>query len=423
MNTTQEITCPECNATISIDDVLTQQIEERIKKELRAETQKKEKAVADAEQALETQRVSFEKEKKQAAAEMEKQVQERIEAERQVLRAEARKEAEKHTETEKKLLEEQLREKDERINAAEQKELEVRREKVKLEEDRRSFEIDMQRKLDDERRMIMNDAAKKAGEDSQYEIAQLKKQIADATKANGELKRKLEQGSQQTQGEVLELALEEVLKEAFPFDEIDPVPKGVSGADVTQTVRDRNGSECGTIIWESKKTKAWSEGWIQKLKDDQRKVRADIAVIVSTTMPNGVSGFELRDGVWVCEVSLATALASALRSSMEALTTERRMSVGKNEKVELLYGYLTGTEFKQRVEAIVEGFVGMRGGLQKERLAYEKIWSEREKQIQKVIVNTAGMYGDLSGLVALQKIPTLELGPAGGDDNSENNEK
>ena len=199
------------------------------------------------------------------------------------------------------------------------------------------------------------------------------------------------------------------MKVEFPHDEIVPVPKGVSGADVVQKVKDHSGRVCGQIAWESKKTKAWSDGWIQKLKDDQRVIKADLAVIASATLPEDVKGFVFRDGVWICDIKLIVALAAALRINLLNVSRERAMSVGKNEKMEVLYSYLTGVEFKQRVEAIVEAFTNMDMGLRKERLAYEKIWSEREKQIKKVITNTVGMYGDLSGYVALPQIKTLEL--------------
>ncbi len=208
------------------------------------------------------------------------------------------------------------------------------------------------------------------------------------------------------------------MKVEFPYDEIVPVPKGVRGADVVQKVKDNSGRMCGQIIWESKKTKAWSNGWIQKLKDDQRMIKADLAVIVSVALPEDVKGFVLRNGVWICDIKLVVALAVALRINLLNVSRERAMSVGKNEKMEILYSYLTGVEFKQRVEAIVEAFSSMDQGLRKERMAYEKIWSEREKQIKKVITNTVGMYGDLSGLVALPQIKTLEL-PEGKDNDKE----
>jgi len=318
-------------------------------------------------------------------------------------------EAEKEREVEKKLLEEQLAGKERRLREANENELQVRKEKNELEEEKKNFELEKQRQLDEERKKISEEASKKATEEQQYIIAQLKKQLADATIAKDDLARKLEQGSQQIQGEVLELELEELLRVEFPHDEILPVPKGVKGADVIQKVLDRSGHVCGKIVWESKKTKGWNEGWIQKLKDNQREIKADLAVIVSAVLPEGVKGFVFRDGVWICDIKLIVALAGALHINLVDVARERAMSVGKDEKVEILYSYLTGVEFKQRVEAIIEAFSNMDEGLRKEKIAYEKIWSEREKQIQKVIKNTVGMYGDLSGLVTLPKIKTLEL--------------
>ena len=400
MSTTgQKIKCPKCGELISIDDVLTHQIEDKIKSELGQEKTK-----------LEEQILKFEESQKNAQIEVNKKVAEKLGQEKILLWKQAQIEAGKEKEAEKQMLEEKLKDKDKKLQEANLKELELRKDKNKLEEEKQNFELDKQRQLDEERKKIYEEAGLKATEEQQYVIAQLKKQLTDATKAKDELARKLEQGSQQTQGEVLELELEDILKSEFPYDEILPVPKGVSGADIIQKVIDRKGSSCGQIVWESKKTKTWSEGWIQKLKDDQRGIKADLAVIVSVVLPDYVKGFMFREGVWICDVKLAVALAHALRSNLESLAHEKSMSVGKNEKMEVLYSYLTGVEFKQRVEAIVEAFSNMDEGLKKERLAYEKIWAEREKQIRKVITNTVGMYGDLSGLVSLPQIKTLELG-------------
>ena len=370
----QIIKCPKCGELISVDDVLTHQVEEKIKKEFEARQKVKDQELASR------------------------------------LFKEAKAEAEKEQSSKTTLLEEQLKSKDEKLAQATKNEVELRKEKLKLEEEKRTFELEKMRQLEEAKKTIVEEAAKNAAEKQQYVIAQLKKQLTDATKAKDELARKLEQGSQQTQGEVLELELEEVLRNEFPQDEIVPVPKGVTGADIVQKVIDRSGRECGQIVWESKKTKAWSEGWIQKLKDDQRAIKADLAVIVSVALPEDVKGFVFRNGVWICDIKLVTALATAIRMNLEALTREKAMSVGKNEKMEVLYAYLTGIEFKQRVEAIVEAFSSMDEGLKKERLAYEKIWSEREQQLKKVIKNTVGMYGDMSGLVALPQIKRLELG-------------
>lgn len=493
----QKIKCPKCGESISIDDVLTHQIEGRIKKELSIENSLKEAEIEKQKIEIEVEKAELEESKKSAQSEISKKVAEKLATEKIALWKDAQEAAGKQTaaeiklleeqmkdkdkkleqanaeslqarsdrqkleeekksfelekvkqiederskieeeaftravkqnerdslrlqkqleeskkekEAEKKILEEQLAEKDNKLKEANQKELELRKEKNRLEEDKQNFELEKQRQLDEERKQISEEASKKATEDQKYIIAQLEKRLTDATKAKDELARKLEQGSQQTQGEVLELELEDILRAEFPFDEISPVPKGVSGADIIQKVQNQSGKYCGQIVWESKKTKAWSEGWIQKLKDDQRTMKAEIAVIVSSVLPGDIKGFGYRDGVWICDLKLTAALATALRVNLESVSREKGMSVGKNEKMEILYTYLTGVEFKQRVEAIVEAFTGMDDGLKKERMVYEKLWAEREKQIRKVITNTVGMYGDLSGLVTLPQIKSLELG-------------
>jgi hypothetical protein len=495
-NDEQKIKCPKCGESISIDDVLTHQIGEKIRKEIEVDQQIKEKEIDEKEKNLKEETLKFEELKKNTQVEVNKKVAEKLATEKISLWKQAQEEAEKQkvgeiklleeqmkdkdkklmeantealkaradrnkleeekksfemdkvkqiederkkieeeafsraskqaeidsrkllkqieqsekeNEEEKKILEDQLADKDLKLKQANQNELDLRKEKQKLKDEKDAFELEKTRQLDEERIKIEEEASKKATEAQQSRIDQMAKQISDATKANEELKRKLEQGSQQTQGEVQEIKLEELLKAEFIHDDISPVPKGVNGADVIQTVKTKNGIECGKIIWESKKTKAWSEGWIQKLKDDQRLVKAEIAVIVSSVLPEGVAGISLRDGVWVCDIKLALSIATALRQSLEAVSREKAMSVGKNEKMEILYAYLTGTEFKQRIEVIVETFSSMKSSLDKEKIYFEKSWAEKEKQIQKVIKNTVGIYGDMGGIVQLQKIESLEL--------------
>lgn len=380
----KNIKCPNCGESISIDDVLTHQIENKFKRDF----EDKEKRLRESIE-IEANKNLLEKEEQ-----LTKQITDKVQ---------------KDAESEKKFLEEQLAEKDLKLKAANQNELELRKEKQKLKDEKDAFELEKTRQLDEERKKIEEEASKKATEAQQSRIDQLNKQLSDATKAKDELARKLEQGSQQTQGEVQEIKLEEILKAEFIYDDILPVPKGVTGADVIQVVKTKAGVECGKIIWESKKTKSWTEGWIQKLKEDQRGVKADIAVLVSSVLPEGVTGISLRDGVWVCDIKLAVSIATAIRQTLELVCREKTMSVGKNEKMEILYSYLTGTEFKQRIEAIVEAFSSMNESLKKERIAYEKIWSEREMQIKKVIKNTVGIYGELNGVIQLQKIEYLEL--------------
>ncbi len=394
---TKNITCPKCGESISIDDVLTHQIENKFKKDF----EEKEKAL----------RSSIEKES------LKKLEQDKVDLEK-VLKAKILKdaEAEKTASAEKsKLLEEQLADKEVKLKEARQNEVALIKEQQKLKDEKEAFELEKTRQLAEERKQIEEDASKKATDAKQSEIDQLNKKLSDATKAKDELARKLEQGSQQTQGEVQELALEELLTAEFIYDDISPVGKGINGADVIQTVKTKTGVECGKIIWESKKTKAWTEGWVKKLKDDQRLVKADLAVIVTSAMPQGTSGITQKDGVWICDIKLALSIATLLRHSLESVSREKLMSVGKDEKVEILYAYLTGTEFKQRIEVIVETFSSMKTSLDKEKLYFTKTWAEKEKQIDRVIQNTVGIYGDLSGVVQLQKIESLEL-PSPKDD-------
>jgi hypothetical protein len=221
------------------------------------------------------------------------------------------------------------------------------------------------------------------------------------------MKRKADQGSTEIQGKVLELDFEEQLRRIFHLDDIQPVPRGIRGADLVQMVRNPAGSDCGSIIWETKNTKAWSPGWISKLKDDMAETRASLAILVTVALPEGIARFGQVDGVWVTDPLSALPLAAALRQQLLQLERERQASTGKTVKMEMLYSYLAGNEFKGRVEGIVEAFTSLQDQLQRERRAMEKNWKEREKQIERVIKNTVGLYGDMQGIIGGQ-IPTID---------------
>jgi hypothetical protein len=232
-----------------------------------------------------------------------------------------------------------------------------------------------------------------------------------------DLKRKAEQGSMQTQGEVLELDLEALLKARFRFDTIEPVPKGMRGADILQRVVSSLGQACGTVLWETKRTKAWSDGWIEKLKDDQREAKAEIAVIVTEVLPKGIHFFGEVEGVWVTTPSIAVKMAELLRSTLIQVGQATLSSSNKGEKMELLYNYLSGLAFKQKVETIVEAFATLKEDLDKEKRATAKIWAKRERQIERVIMSTSGMYGDMQGIIgsSLPEIKMLDLEASAGD--------
>jgi hypothetical protein len=418
-NTEQKIKCPKCGESISIDDVLTHQIEEKIKKDFETKQKVKETELEQKEADLKKQADALATSKKEIDSVVAKQVNDKMSEERLKLYKDAKTEAEKEQSVKTALLEEQLKSKEEKLAQATKNEIELRKEKIKLDEKKQAFELEKMRQLEEAKKTIVEEANKKATEEQQYVIAQLKKQLTDATKAKDDLARKLEQGSQQTQGEVLELELEEILKAEFPQDEIAPVPKGVTGADVIHKIIDRSGRLCGQIIWESKKTKAWSEGWIQKLKDDQRAIKADLAVIVSIALPTDIKGFSLRDGVFVCDIKLAINLASLLRYDLLKVSEANRALTGKDEKRDVVYAYVNSVDFKQRIQTIAEAFIEMKNDIDKEKRSYQAIWAKREKQVQRVIDSTFGIYGDLKGLTGgtMQEIKLLELGEGENEEN------
>ena len=369
------ISCPHCDKQFSPDDALSHRFQEKYELEFATKLQ---------EEKAKLWKVAQEKASEKIKAEMGE---------------------------ESKALKEELEEKTKKLEEARQLELTIRKEKNQLEEDRRSFEVEKQRQLDAERDKIRQAVATQMLEEHRLKDAEKERKLQEAMRMNEELRLKLNQGSQQSQGETLELELEELLRQEFPYDEIVPVAKGVNGADVIQKVRDTVGRECGTIIWESKNTKNWSPGWIAKLKDDQRAQKAEVAVLISSVLPADITTFGFKEGIYVTRYDSLTSLAKLLRMTLIDITVTKLSVVGKNEKMEVVYNYLTSPAFTQRVDAIREAFTAMREDLDKEKRAFTQIWAKREKQIERVIDNTIGMRGDLQGIIgsALPALPELEL--------------
>lgn len=362
-NDSKKINCPKCGYEISIDDALSQQIEQQYQEKMKEE--------------LSLEKTKLEKEIKLKAS--------------------------KYYAEESKQLKSEIEEKSKKIDEFRENELKLRKEKIEIEESKKNLELEVQRQLDSERKKMQEEMAKNMDEQNKWKVAEKDKVISDLKKQMDEMRRKVEQGSQQSQGEVVELELENILRQTFPYDEIVPVGKGINGADVIHIVKNNNGLKCGEIIWELKNTKSFTAGWIPKLKEDMRKQKSNIAVIVTNSLPENIKSFDHQDGVWITKFEFAIGLATALRSSLIEVGSAKLSAVNKNEKMEFLYSYLTGNEFKQRVEAIAEAFIIMQEDIAKERRVYEKIWSKREKLLGKVVTNTFGMYGDLEGLIG----PTL----------------
>lgn len=331
------------------------------------------------------------------------------------LEEEAKKKAADALAVEIKDLKDQLAERAKQLDESRKQELDLRKRQRELEERSRNLELEMARRLDEERNKIWQEAASKAAEETQLKLRE-KDMLLDRMRAQIEdLKKRAEQGPQERQGEAQELELEDQLRTRFPFDQIEPIKKGERGADILQTVQNRLGHACGTILWESKRAKNWSDTWVSKLKDDQRNAQADVAVIATAVLPQGIKHFGQKDGVWVVEYPLAEVLGVALRDMLIQVAGARQSLAGMNEKKDILYNYLSSPQFRQRIEAIIEAFTTMKTDLDAEKRAMERQWAKRQKQIEQVITNTAGMYGDLQGIIgnALPAVKTLEL-PDGG---------
>jgi hypothetical protein len=380
------VRCPHCGQEFALNEAVARDIEKR----LSAEYNKKYRTIMDAK---------------------EREYEEKLTSERSRLKEEARVKAEETQASLLKDLRTEVAEQRSALERSHQQELELRKKQREMEDHERNLQIEMARTLDSERKKIWDEASTRAMEDQRLRVAEKDKQLSDAQKQVEELRRKLELTSQQAQGEVQEIELETILRRQFRMDEVEPVAKGMRGADILQHVRDDSGRSCGTIIWESKRTKAWGGDWIQKLKDDQRAARADIAVIVSAVLPKEISRIGLLEGVWVVDIGSAVGLAMALRFNLIQVAYARAALESTNDKKELIYHYLTGPGFQQRIEAMVETFNSMRNDLESEKHAMERLWAKRETQIRRVMQNTAGLHGDLEGIIgtALPEVRTLSL--------------
>jgi len=396
----QVIICPYCQREIPLTEAISHQIRERLEKEFEAEVNKKEQELALKEQSL------LKKEK--AIAE---EVSQKVTLEKKKLEEELNQKAKEAVALELEDLRSQLKEKGQKLEESVKAELELRKQRRELEERQKSLELEVSRKLDEEREKVRQEAIRSFTEEHRLKDLEKDKQIKDMLKQIEDLRRKAEQGPVQLKGEVLELELEDILKEKFPLDQIEPVPKGMRGADILQRVHNQNGQYCGTIIWESKRTKAWNDAWIEKLKDDQREAKAEIAALVTTVLPKEVSNFTYAKGVWIADYSLAQCLALALRMNLIQVASAKTAAVGRSEKMEFLYNYLSGPAFAQKVEAMVTAFTSMKTDLDKEKKAIIKIWGKRERQIERVVTNLSGMYGDVAGIIgaSLPEIKSLEL--------------
>lgn len=421
-NTADKIKCPECGKLIPITETLQHQLTESVRKEYEEKLSAQESAFSEREKKITARAKELDDKEEGIEERVQKSLKTEIEKQKVILAQDARKAAEESLAVELKDLREDVKAKEKKLEEAREAERALRKKERILEDRAKDMDLEVARKMDAERKRVEDDTARRIVEEHRMKDAEKDKKMSDMMGQIEELKRKAEQGSQQTQGEVQELDLEKSLKEWFPLDEIIPVPKGMRGADVIQKVNTRRGAVCGSILWESKRTKGWSDGWIGKLKDDQREARADIAAIVSEVMPKDIFNFGRRGDVWITKNEFIFGLATLLRETLIEVATAKLMSESKDEKIEILFRYLTGPEFKQKVEAVADAFVVMKTDLEKEKRSTITRWAKQEKHLERAIGSIAEMHGNLRGLIgsSMQAIPLLESGE---HDEIENNER
>ena len=403
----ERIDCPNCGFEIEITQVLSDQVAANIRGELQAKFSAKERQLAAEREKFESRRKQLD----QREQELEQRAKQAVESERDQLAEKLRGEARQAVAVELQDRDAELRETKQRLREAQSEELELRKRQRELEQREEELKLQVARQIDQERHKIQQEARKKVQQENELKLTEKDHIIATMTKQLQELQRQAEQGSQQIQGEVQEIALERLLSDAFPHDVIEPVAKGARGGDAIHHVFDDNGRECGVILWESKRTKNWSDKWVGKLIDDQQQAKAACSCIVSATMPENVDHFGEVNGVWVTSWACARSAAFALRRVLIEAAQSRRAADGQSGKMELVYNYLSGPEFRNRVKGLVEPIADMQRELDAEKKAYNRVWNKRQKQLDRAFSSTFGLYGDLQGIIGngLQEIEGRDL--------------
>lgn len=412
------IKCPSCGHQFPMEEAVSEEYKKELREQMIAFNKKKEEEFQRKLEDISRQNQQQQDTLQKKMAEEKRQLQ-------QSLEETLRKTISSDFENQLRLLQQSNKDNEEKLRLSRQKELEFLQKENELKTKEAELELSVQRKIQEERARLAEEIRKleeqkTAARETEYQLRmkELEKQLEDQKKLAEEMKRRAEQGSTQLQGEVQELALEELLRAAFPFDEVHEVGKGKRGADCIQTVRNNFGQECGKIIYESKRAESFGADWIEKLKADMRSQGAHIAVIVTKTMPKGMDCFGELNGVWVCAFSEVKALAYVLRDGIIRIFNAAKTQVNKGDKMELLYAYLTSAEFSEQWKAIREGFMSMKISIQKERDTMERLWKAREKQLEKVLLNAAHIKGSVEGIAGQDSI-SLNLLDEGSDDVQE----
>jgi hypothetical protein len=406
-----QITCPSCGTEIDVQDIISHQLEEDLKKEYNAKFADEKKRFEAQEALLKKEKEEFENQKAKESEIFNKRLAEKIKEEKEKYSAEIKKKLVEEQSEQLAELQKELNEKSEQIRELNKSKAEIERLKREKEELKESIEAETQKvlneKLTEEKQKIRKIEADKV----ELKLREYEKQIEDQKKLVEEMKRKQEQGSMQMQGEIQELAIEEWLSNNFPLDKIDEIKKGARGADCLQIVNTRARQNCGTIYYESKRTKEFQKGWLEKFKADLGEKGADLGVLVTDAMPSEMERMGLKEGIWICTFEEFKGLCFVLRESLIQLNEAISSQENKGDKMSMLYDFLTSNEFKFEIEAIVEGFTQMKEDLESEKRSMQRIWKTREKQIEKVVTNTVNMYGSIKGIAgkAIGSVKALEL--------------
>lgn len=403
-NIQNQIKCPHCQKEISLDQALQGQLQEHMQKAIQGQELKYKKSIQTLNQKLESQQKALQEEHQKTLKSQEQKI-------KQELWQKAQEEAHKKQELQLKALNEQTKEQDEIIQKLSQEQTDLLKKQRQLQQKEKQLELDLQKRLTEETQKIQKELTKSLKEEEQLKIKEKDQQLDQMRKTIEELKRKSEQGSQQTQGDALENNIKEILQKEFYQDNITDVPTGIKGADLVHEIKNNLGQSSGTILWEIKNTKAWNQDWIKKLKDDQAKSQSELCILVTKTLPDNIENFAFQDGVWITHTSYAIEVARLTRKYILDLSNIKESQANKGSKMELLYDYLSSKQFKNRIENIVSAFETMRNDLEKERRAMERIWAKRSKEIDRVVLNTSGMHGDFQGIIgnSLDHINLLQL--------------
>ncbi len=402
--TTTLITCPSCGTEFEPTDAIREEVQKELRQQMKDWQQKKEDDFKKKEVALQKQLSEKDNEYQKLLADEKKKMQSDLEQS-------IRKSLSADFENQLKILQQSVADNEEKLKEARKKELEFLQKEQNLNRKEAELELAVQKKIIEEREKLSVEIRKIEAQkieqmetDFRMRLAEKDKQLEDQKKLAEEMKRKAEQGSMQLQGEVQELLLENILQNTFPHDTILPVGKGVRGADCIQVVNNNFGNECGKIIYESKRTANFSNDWIDKLKADMRSQGADVAVIVTQSMPKDMERFGEKDGVYICTFAEVNSLAAVLRTSILKIYALSKSQENKGDKMTMLYDYLTGSEFNEQWKAIREGFLSMKMSIQKERDAMERLWSAREKQLSKVLLNATRFKGSIEGIAGSETV-------------------